>query len=359
MSDLCGDNRPAAVPLPILEAEEGKMSDNLVGTRHLAALQMRERWKLTEILFWLALVGIYFAFPTSLVFASQILITGLFALSLDLILGFAGIVTLGHAAFFGLGAYTAGLLSAHGWHEPLTGLFAAGLVAGVAGYFSSFLLLRGGDLTRLMITLGICLLLYEVANKATDFTGGVDGLQGVEIGKLFGLFSFGLYGRVAYIYVLGVSFLLFVFARGLINSPYGLGLRCIRENQTRALAIGIPINACLTNIYTIAAVIAGVAGALLTQTTQFVGIDVVGFQRSADLLVMLIIGGTATLYGGFVGAAAFMLAQDRLSNLNPQYWLFWLGILLIIMTLYMRGGILGGLKWLTHLFARWRERRRS
>jgi branched-chain amino acid transport system permease protein len=319
-------------------------------------MQDRDRWKPAEILFWIALLCLFFAFPTKLVFASQILITGLFALSLDLILGFGGIVTLGHAAFFGLGAYTAGLLATHGWQEPLSGLLAAGLVAGAAGYLSSFLLLRGGDLTRLMITLGIGLLLYEIANSASDFTGGVDGLQGVEIDKLFGAFSFDLYGRTSYLYVLGVSFVLFAVTRSMMHSPYGLALRSFRDNSTRALAIGIPVKAILTNIYTYSAMLAGFAGALLTQSTQFVSLDVLSFERSAELLIMLIIGGTATMYGGFVGAAVFMLVQDRLSNINPQYWNFWLGLLLVVMTLYLRGGILGGLGRLAQLPGRRRKK---
>nr|WP_081703002.1 branched-chain amino acid ABC transporter permease [Desulfuromonas sp. TF] len=325
-------------------------------TGYLKSMQDRDRWKPAEILFWIALLCLFFVFPTKLVFASQILITGLFALSLDLILGFGGIVTLGHAAFFGLGAYTAGLLATHGWQEPLSGLLAAGLVAGAAGYLSSFLLLRGGDLTRLMITLGIGLLLYEIANSASDFTGGVDGLQGVEIDKLFGAFSFDLYGRTSYLYVLGVSFVLFAVTRSMMHSPYGLALRSFRDNSTRALAIGIPVKAILTNIYTYSAVLAGFAGALLTQSTQFVSLDVLSFERSAELLIMLIIGGTATMYGGFVGAAVFMLVQDRLSNINPQYWNFWLGLLLVVMTLYLRGGILGGLGRLAQLPGRRRKK---
>ena len=323
---------------------------------YLKFMQDRDRWKPAEILFWIALACLFFVFPTNLVFASQILITGLFALSLDLILGYGGIVTLGHAAFFGLGAYTAGLLATHGWQEPLSGLLAAGLVAGAAGYLSSFLLLRGGDLTRLMITLGIGLLLYEIANSASDFTGGVDGLQGIEIDKLFGAFSFDLYGRTSYLYVLGVSFVLFAVTRSMMHSPYGLALRSFRDNSTRALAIGIPVNAILTNIYTYSAVLAGIAGALLTQSTQFVSLDVLGFERSAELLIMLIIGGTATMYGGFVGAAVFMLVQDRLSNINPQYWNFWLGLLLVVMTLYLRGGLLGGLGRLAQLLGRLRKK---
>ncbi len=319
---------------------------------YLQALQARDGWQPLEILFWSTLLGLFFAFPTHLVFASQILITGLFALSLDLVLGYGGIVTLGHAAFFGLGAYTAGLLAAHGWHEPLSGLLAAGLVAAAVGYLTSFFLLRGSDLTRLMITMGIGLLLYEMANSASGLTGGVDGLQGIEIAKLFNHFSFDLYGRTSYLYVLGVSFVLFALTRSMMHSPYGLALRSFRDNSTRALAIGIPVNATLTSIYTYAAALAGVAGALLTQSTQFVSLDVLSFERSAELLIMLIIGGTATLYGGFVGAAVFMLAQDQLSSINPQYWNFWLGVLLIVLTLYLRGGILGGLGRLAPLLRR-------
>lgn len=325
-------------------------------SQHHPLLKARERWKPAEIVFWLVLAGVYFVFPKNLVLASQILITGLFALSLDLILGYAGIVTLGHAAFFGIGAYAAGLLAKYGWQEPFSGLAAAGVAAGIAGYVTSFIVLRGNDLTRLMTTLGIGLLLHELANRAIGITGGVDGLQDVVIGKLFGVFNFDMVGRVAYLYVLGITFLLFIFTRALMVSPYGISLRSIRENRTRALAIGIPVDTRLTNIYTFAAVVAGVAGALLAQTTQFVGIDVLGFHRSADLLIMLIIGGTAALYGGFVGAAAFLLVQNQLSDLNPQYWLFWLGVLLIVTTLYLRGGILGGL---ARLSAYWRKRRRA
>jgi branched-chain amino acid transport system permease protein len=142
----------------------------------------------------------------------------------------------------------------------------------------------------------------------------------------------------------------------MMHSPYGLALRSFRDNSTRALAIGIPVKAILTNIYTYSAVLAGFAGALLTQSTQFVSLDVLSFERSAELLIMLIIGGTATMYGGFVGAAVFMLVQDRLSNINPQYWNFWLGLLLVVMTLYLRGGILGGLGRLAQVLARRRKK---
>ena len=316
----------------------------------IGRLAARERWKPVEIVFWLLVGSAYFVFPQNLVLATQVLIAGLFALSLDLILGYAGIVTLGHAAFFGVGAYTAGLLAKQGWGEPFSGLALAAVVAGAVGWATSLLVLRGGDLARLMTTLGIASLLYEVANRATPITGGVDGLQGVEMSKIFGVFGFDMYGRAAFVYTFGVVVVLFVAARAWINSPYGLSLRTIRDNPVRARAIGVPMRRRLVTAYVLSAALAGVAGGLLTQTTQFVGLDVLSFQRSANLLIMLIVGGTATLYGGFVGAALFILVQDRLANINPVYWLFWLGILLIATTLFLRRGVVGGL-------LAWRDRR--
>jgi branched-chain amino acid transport system permease protein len=303
-----------------------------------------DRWKPLEIVFWLLPVAAYFLFPNHLVLVSQIMIVGLFALSLDLILGYAGIVSLGHAAFFGLGAYTAGLLAAHGWGEPLSGLVAAALVAGVAGFIVSFLVVRGQDLARLMVTLGIGLMLFEAANKASSITGGVDGLSGMVMGQLFGMFEFDLYGKTAFWYSLGVLFVLFVVLRRLVNSPFGLSLRGIREGGRRMPAIGANVDLRLKAVFTVGAAIAGVAGALLAQTTQFVGLDSLGFPRSAELLIMLVLGGTGRLYGALVGAAVFMVAQDYISGLDPAYWQFYIGLLLVLIVLFARGGILGGLE---------------
>jgi len=286
-----------------------------------------------EAAFWAALLAAFFLLPGYLVLGSQVLITALFVLSLDLILGYAGIVSLGHAAFFGLGAYTAGLLALHGWNEPLSGLVAAALVAAVAGFASSFLVVRADDLSRLMVTLGIALLLYEGANRAHSITGGVDGLSGITMGKLFGVFAFDLAGRTAYLYALGVLFAVFVLLRRLARSAFGLALRGIRENPRRMAAIGAPVRRHLVAAYTLAAAIAGTAGALLAQTTQFVGLDTLGFERSAEGLVMLVLGGAGRLYGGIVGTAVFMVAQDLLSGINPLYWQFWLGVLLVAFVL--------------------------
>jgi branched-chain amino acid transport system permease protein len=294
-----------------------------------------------EIAFWLALAAAFFLFPGYLVLGSQVLIVALFAMSLDLILGYAGIVSLGHAAFFGLGAYTAGLLAVHGWGEPLSGLAAAMLVAGVAGFAASFLVVRGDDLTRLMVTMGIGLLLYEGANRARSLTGGADGLSGVAMEKLFGVFAFDLAGRTAYVYSFAVLLLVFLLLRLVTRSNYGLALRGIRENPQRMAAIGVPVRRRLVAAFTLSAAIAGVAGALLAQTTQFVGIDTLAFQRSAEVLIMLVLGGTGRLYGAIVGTAIFMVAQDVLAGRDPVYWQFWLGLFLVAFVLFTRAGILG------------------
>jgi branched-chain amino acid transport system permease protein len=318
-----------------------------------------DRWQPLEIAFWLLPVAAYFAFPGYLSLLNQVMIIGLFAVSLDVILGYAGIVSLGHAAFFGLGAYTAGLLAAHGWTEPLLGLLAAAVLAALLGFLTSFLVVRGQDLTRLMVTLGIGLMLFEAANKATFLTGGVDGLSGIVAGKLLGLFEFDLYGKTAYWYSLSVLFVLFVVLRRLVNSPFGLSLTGIREGGKRMPAIGANVPWRLTVVFTLGAAVAGVAGALLAQTTQFVGLDTLGFSRSADLLIMLVLGGAGRLYGALVGAAVFMLAQSYISDLNPVYWQFWLGLLLIIIVLFARGGILGGLDRIRQRLARPTPSRRA
>jgi branched-chain amino acid transport system permease protein len=311
-----------------------------------------DRWHPLEIAFWVLPIAAFFVFPDYRVLGSQILITALFALSLDLILGYAGIVSLGHAAFFGVGAYTAGLLATHGWGEPISGLLAAGLVAALVGYATSFLVVRGNDLARLMVTLAIGFVLYEAANKAAFITGGVDGLSGVEMLKLLGVFSFDLGGNTAYVYSLAVLFICFVLLRRLVNSPFGLNLRGIREGVKRMPAIGAPVRHRLTMVFTIGAGIAGIAGALLAQTTQFVGIDTLGFPRSAELLVMLVLGGTGRLYGAIVGTMVFMIAQDILSGINPVYWQFWIGALLVAIVLFAQGGIMGGLAVLYERFGR-------
>jgi branched-chain amino acid transport system permease protein len=316
-------------------------------------LQSLSRWRIIEIVFWLATLTPYFLFPDYLSLASQIAIAALFALSLDLILGYAGVVSLGHAAFFGLGAYSAGLFSKFVWGEPFTGLLVGATVAAIVGYASSFIISRFRHLTLIMITLGLGLLLAEAANSAHWLTGGSDGFQGIEMWPVLGLFSFDLYGKTAYAYALGVLFVLFLGARRLVNSPFGLALRGIRENWVRMPAIGAQSRAHIRTAYTISAFMAGVAGAVLAQTTQTVSLESISFQRSADVLVMLVLGGAGRLYGGLVGSVIFMIARDQFSGIAPQYWYFWIGVLLVMVVTFLPNGILGGL---SKIVARWRRK---
>ena len=302
-------------------------------TAPVAALARTTRIKGYEWVIWAVAFAAWFLLPQKAALFNEIAILALFAVSLDLILGYAGIVSLGHAAFFGVGAYTAGLFAKYVTGEPLAGLVVGAAAGAVVGLVTSPLVLRGSDLTRLMVTLGVALILYELANRFDDITGGADGLQGVVMKPLLGLFSFGLGGRTAYAYSLVVLFLLFVVARRLVHSPFGYSLEAIRDNRMRATAIGIPVSARLATIYTISAAYAGVAGALLAQTTGFASLDVLDFHRSADVMLMVVIGGTGYLYGGIVGALVFRLLYDVLSAWTTTYWQFWLGLFLVVLVL--------------------------
>jgi branched-chain amino acid transport system permease protein len=303
-------------------------------------LAARARWQPLEIAFWIAAFAAIYLFPGRHLILTEIAWLGLFVLSLDLILGYAGIISLGHAAFFGFGAYTAALLAKNGIvNEPVLALLAVGGAATVLGFVTSFLVLRGSDLTRLMVTLGVALVLRELANRYGWLTGGADGLQGVTIKPVLGIFRFDMFGHTGYAYSLTVLFVLFLIARRLVNSPFGLSLRSVRGNPLRSAAIGISVDARLVAIYSIAAGYAGVAGALLAQTTAFASLEMFSFDRSADLLLVLIIGGTGYLYGGLIGAIIFKFMQDYLSVLTPQYWPFWIGLVLVMIVLVGRDRI--------------------
>ena len=266
----------------------------------------------------------------------------LFALSLDLILGYAGIISLGHAALFGTGAYAAGILSAHGkWGEPLTGLVVAAVAAALVGLISGWVILRTRGLSLLMLTMATTILLQEFANQQEEITGGDDGLQDVSMDPLLGLFEFDLVGETAYLYSLAVLFVLFLVVRCIVCSSFGQSLRGIRENVVRMHAIGSPVDRRVLCVYTISAALAGVAGALLAQTTEFVALDVLSFERSGDVLIVIILGGTGRLYGAFIGAPIYLLLQDQLAQWSPEYWLFGIGLVLVLRVIFVPQGLLG------------------
>ena len=306
-------------------------------------LAERHRFKWWEALPWVAGIAAYFAFPNYLAFGTQLLIAILFALSLDLVLGYAGIVTLGHAAFFGAGAYTVGMLAQHlGWNEPLSGLAAAALVAGAIGLASGYVLLRTHGLTLLMLTLCTMALLEEGANMGAAFTGGFDGMPGLKFAPLLGIFPFDLlFFRSQYLYALPVLFLCFVLVRILVYSSFGQSLTGIRENLLRMHAVGAPVRARLVIAYSISAALAGVAGALFTQTNAFVNLGVLGLERAAGVLIILILGGYGRLYGAFVGAVVYLMLEHGLAKAYPTAWQIGLGVTLMAVALYARNGILG------------------
>ncbi len=309
------------------------------------ALAAAARWRWWEF----ALLGVallsWLLLPGYALLLNEIAILALFALSLDLILGYAGIVSLGHAAYFGFGAYVAALFAKHLLPDPLIGLAVAVAAASLLGLVTSLLILRGSDLTRLMVTLGIASLLYELANRLDWLTGGADGLQGVVMGPLLGAFDFDLYGRTSYAYSLLILLAALLFSRRLVHSPFGVSLQALRDNPLRAASIGLSVPRRLVAVYTIAAGIAGAAGALLAQTSGFASLDVLDFHRSADVLLVLVIGGAGYLYGGIIGAVAFKLLHDAVSVLTPQYWTFWLGLFLVVLVLVGRDRLMRPHTW--------------
>jgi branched-chain amino acid transport system permease protein len=309
------------------------------------SLLAQGRWRLWEGAFWLAAMAIPWLWPERALMVNEIAITALFAVSLDLILGYTGIVSLGHAAFFGMGAYAAALFAKHLMPDPLVGMVFAIVVCAVLGLLCSLTILRGSDLTRLMVTLGMGLILLELANKLDWLTGGADGLQGVNMGALLGHWAFDLEGRVAAWYSLTTLLLFFVLGRRLVRSPFGATLMAVRDNRLRAMAIGISVSSRLALSYTVAAGVAGAAGALLAQTTGFASLDVFAFDRSADTMLLLVIGGTGWLYGGVVGAIIFKLMQDTLSAITPQYWMFWVGLFLVVLVQVGRDRLLRPWTW--------------
>ena len=312
----------------------------------MQSLHDLQRWKLWEPALWLLALASPWLLSTHALIINEIAIVALFAVSLDLILGYAGIVSLGHAAFFGMGAYAAALFAKLVMPDPLVGLAFAIAVSTLLGAVCSLTIMRGTDLTRLMVTMGVAMILMELANKL-DITGGADGLQGVIMGPLLGRFEFDLQGQTAAWYSIGVLLLLFVLARRLVHSPLGGTLKALRDNRLRAMAIGIPVTSRLAVIYTIAAGVAGAAGGLMAQTTSFASVDLFAFDRSADLMLLVVIGGTGWLYGGVAGAIVFKVMQDWISSITPQYWTFWIGLFLVVLMLVGRERLIRPWTWVS------------
>jgi branched-chain amino acid transport system permease protein len=327
-----------------MAGNESSPADAAIAARAGAAdfLGRRHYFRWPEALPWLIAIACYFIFPNRMTFGSQVLVMVIFALSLDLILGYAGIITLGHAAFFGIGAYVVALAALRlGWTEPISGLLLAAIVAGLVGAVVGWFILSYRGLTLLMLTIAFAATLQESGNLRSDITGGYDGLPGLIFDPLFGLFDYDLYGHTNYIYALVVLAIMFYLVRRLVYSPFGQALTGIRENVRRMHAIGSPVHRRLVTVYAISAAIAGVAGALFTQTNAYVTLTVFDFDVSAKVMVMLIVGGTGRLYGAFLGAVVYMIMEDNLSKMSPTFWQFGIGLMLVLVVLFARRGLLG------------------
>ncbi|MBA2960505.1 MULTISPECIES: branched-chain amino acid ABC transporter permease [Ramlibacter] len=264
---------------------------------------------------------------------TRVFITALFVLSLDLIVGIAGLATLGHAALFGVGAYAAGIFALRGLPDPTLGL-AVGIAAGsLLALATGTFLLRYQGFTFLMLTVAVAQIVLSIAQKARDWTGADDGLSGFTMGPLLGRFAFDIEGRVAAFYTLAVLVIGLYVLRRVVDSPFGLAVRGIHENRARMAALGTPVFVRLLTMYAIAGGVAGAAGALSAQTTAVVGLDSMSFALSAEALVMLVLGGAGRLTGALVGSAVFTLLHHTAASINPYHWLFVVGALLMLVVL--------------------------
>ena len=296
---------------------------------------------LMELLFWAIPLVVFFVFPDHLSFGAQVLIMALYAMSLGLILGFAGIVTLGHAAFFGIGAYTTGLLSLAGWQEPITATIGGATAAAVVAMVVGPIVLRLTGLPLMMMTLAIGAVLFEAANKFSWLTGGENGLSGIEFEPVLGLFRWSVFGQTSYLYCLAWLFVMFAIFRMLVSSPFGLALQGVRENALRMRLVGAPVSRHLIKVYAISAFMAGVAGSLSAQVTGFVGLDVLAIDLSINGIIMLVLGGVASIYGGLIGAGVYMVLKDFAANWDPYNWMAVIGFFLIFVVLFGKNGLVG------------------
>lgn len=293
-------------------------------------------------LLWFALaISSFFIFPEYLALGTSVLVMIVFVLSLDLLLGFAGVLSFGHAVFFGLGAYVAGWLNLAGWSEPISAVLVSGLASAILALLLGPFILRLTGLPLLMVTLAVGVLVFEAAHKATGITGGDDGLSGIQFAPIFGVFEWGLGGKTAYVYTLCWLALVFFILKRMMSSPFGVALQGIRENAARMRLIGNPVLPHLTLAYAISAGVAGVAGAVFTQANAFVGLGVLALETSIDVLVMLVLGGLGGLHGALIGAPIYMLLKHLSSQWSPFYWMLVIGVLLISVVMLGRGGILG------------------
>jgi branched-chain amino acid transport system permease protein len=295
----------------------------------------------------------YLLFPNNLALLTRITAIALLVLSLDLVTGYCGIATLGHAALFGAGAYAAGIAAAHyGISDPIAMVGIGALGGAVAGLVSGAVILRGHGLAQLVLSIAVVHLFHEIANKASEWTGGSDGLSGISPDPVFGVFEFDLWGHTAYGFGIALLVIVFMLLRLLVRSPFGMLCRGIKEDPIRVSAMGASVQGTLLRMYVISGAVAGIGGALNAISTQVVGLDSLSFTTSAESLVMLVLGGTGSLFGALIGTVSFMVFKDFVSAVNPFHWLTIVGALLIAVVLFAPKGLYGTAAQLLSRFRR-------
>lgn len=294
-------------------------------------------------------IGLSFLMPFNLAFLTRILIMVIFVLSIDLVLGFTGLATLGQAAMYGAGAYSAGLFAIHVWADPIVGVLVGGIAGAVLAFVSGLVLMRTHGLTLLMLTIAVAAICHEIANKARDVTGGADGLRGIKMDPVLGLFAFDFIGKTGFWYALAAATLVFVFLKILTRAPFGLSLRGIHESPERMAAIGVSVYWRRVTAYTLGGGIAGVAGALAAQVTQIVSLESFSFTLSAEALIMLILGGTGRLYGAVLGTFIFMFVHHWAAANDPFNWLFVIGAMVLAVVFFLPKGVISAPKALMRL----------
>ncbi|WP_417210451.1 branched-chain amino acid ABC transporter permease [Antarctobacter sp.] len=292
------------------------------------------------VLMTIAAITAYFLFPYNLAFLTRILIMILLVLSLDLVLGFAGIATLGQAAMYGAGAYAAGLFAIHVWADPVAGLLVGAAAGALLAGLSGLVLMRTQGLTLIMLTIAVAQICAEIANRARDVTGGADGLRGIRMQPVLGLFEFDFIGQTGYWYALVTVALAFALMAVIVRSAFGLSLRGIHESPARMEAIGAPIYARRVTAYMLGGAFAGIAGALTAQITQLVSLETFAFALSAEALIMLILGGAGRLYGAVLGTVIFMSVHHTAAANDPFNWLFVIGAMVLAVVFFLPTGLI-------------------
>jgi branched-chain amino acid transport system permease protein len=294
----------------------------------------------------------YWLFPDNLALLTRIVAVALLVLSLDLIVGYCGVASLGQAALFGAGAYAAGIACVNGVTEPLTLVLIGAAAGAVAGLVMGTIMLRAHGLAQLVLSIAIVQLFHEAANKASAYTGGSDGLSGLTVSPLFGVFEFDLWGQTAYLFGFTLLVVVFIALKFIVASPFGMLCRGIRQDPVRIGAMGAFVFPVLLKMFVISGAVAGTGGALAAISTQVVGLDSVSFELSANALVMLVLGGLGTLYGALVGTVIFMGFEHVVSAINPFHWMTMVGALLIAVVLAAPRGLSGLLDQLVPLGGR-------